>query len=144
MAGASKLNTSHQHHYHGRNSMVQPIVATLSHRWGGPIFPCLLSLFLFLFIFLFFYCSLIYGWKFLFLLLTCLWVWGFGFFLGFNDLEKEGILIWVWRWKKERIFVSSFGCSKGCIFGLDMAMFLCWDFWASGFLWLDVCVMCFM
>ena len=144
MARALKLNTSHQHHYHGRNSMVQPIVATLSHRWGGPIFPCLLSLFLFLFIFLFFYCSLIYGWKFLFLLLTCLWVWRFGFFLGFNDLEKEGILIWVWGWKKERIFVSSFGCSKGCIFGLDMAMFLCWDFWASGFLWLDVCVMCFM
>ena len=52
---------------------------------------------------------------------ACLWVWGFGFFLGFNDLEKEGILIWVWGCKKERIFVSSFGCSKGWIFGLGVA-----------------------
>ena len=92
--------------------------------------------------FYFFYCSLIYGRKFLFLLLACLWVWGFGFFLGFNDFEKGGILIWVWGCKKEMIFVSSFGCSKGWIFGLGVAMFLCWDFGASGFLWLDVCALC--
>ena len=58
---------------------------------------------------------------------ACLWVWGFGFFLGFNDLEKEGILIWVWGCKKERIFVSSFGCSKGWIFGLGVATLLRWD-----------------
>ena len=32
MAGASKLNTSHQHHYHGRNSMVQPIAVFASHH----------------------------------------------------------------------------------------------------------------
>ena len=99
-----------------------------SHHWGGPIFPRLLSLSLFLFIFIFCCCySLIYSRKFLFLIPACLWVWGFGFFLGFNDLEKEGILIWVWGCKKERIFVSSFGCSKGWIFGLGVAMLLRWD-----------------
>ena len=58
---------------------------------------------------------------------ACLWVLGFGFFLEFNDLEKEGILIWVWGCKKERIFVSSFGFSKGWIFGLGVAMLLRWD-----------------
>ena len=52
---------------------------------------------------------------------------GIWFFLGFNDLEKEGILIWVWGCKKERIFVSSFGFSKGWIFGLGGAMLLRWD-----------------
>ena len=52
---------------------------------------------------------------------------GIWFFLGFNDLEKEGILIWVWGCKKERIFVSSFGCSKGWIFGLGVATLLRWD-----------------
>ena len=33
MARASKLNTSHQHHCHGQNSMVQQIAATTSHRY---------------------------------------------------------------------------------------------------------------
>ena len=51
-----------------------------------------------------------------------LWVWGFGFFSGFNDLEREGILIWVWG-----CFVSSFGRSKGWIFGLGVAALLRWD-----------------
>ena len=32
--------------------------------------------------------------------------------------------------------------SKGWIFGLGVAMFLRWDFGAMGFLWLDVCVLC--
>ena len=68
--------------------------------------------------------------------------WGFGFFLGFNDLKKEGILICVWGCKKERISVSSFGCSKGWIFDLGVAMFLHWDFGASSFLWLVCCVLC--
>ena len=44
--------------------------------------------------------------------------------------------------KKERIFVSSFGCSKGWIFGLGVAMCLRGDFEVAGFLWLDVCVLC--
>ena len=94
----------------------------------------------------YFFCyrSLIYGQKFLFLLSAYLWVWEFGFFLGFNDLEKERILVWVWGCKKERIFVSSFRCSKGWIFGLVVAMFLHLDFGALGFLWPDVCVLCFM
>ena len=69
--------------------------------------------------------------------------WGFGFFLGFNDLKKEGILICVWGCEKERISVSSFGCSKGWIFDLGVASGF-GDFGASGFLWLNVCVLCFM
>ena len=64
---------------------------------------------------------------------ACLWVLGFGFFLEFNDLEKEGILIWVWGCKKERIFVSSFGFSKGWIFGLGVAMLLRWVVDGSAF-----------
>ena len=97
MVGALKLNTSHQHHCHDRNFMVQPIATATSHtRVALFSLSFSLSLSLSLFVFIFFCCSLIYGQKFLFLLPTCLWVWGFGFILGFNDLEKEEILIWVW------------------------------------------------
>ena len=108
MARALNLNTSHQHHCYGRNSMVQPIATTASHT-GWPYFPsaCLsisVSLYVFIFLLLFFD---LFSFKFLFLLPACLWVWGFGFFLGLNDLEKEGILIWVPGCKKERIFVLS-------------------------------------
>ena len=67
---------------------------------------------------------------------------GIWFFLGFNDLEKEGILIWVWGCKKERIFVSSFGCSKGWIFGLGVATLLRWDVgsYAFFFFFFHLCI----
>ena len=126
MAGASKLNTSHQHHCYGRNPWFNKQLS-LRATAGVALFSLSFSLYLYfsLFIFLFFCCcSLIYGQKFLFLLPAYLWIWDFGFFLGFNDLEKERILVWVWGCEKERIFVSSFRCSKGWIFGLVVAMFL--------------------
>ena len=123
MAGASKLNTSHQHHCHGRNSIVQPTAAAASHRWGGLVFPQLLSLSLFLFTFLFFLLLLCDLWLKVSLFIACLFVGlGFGLFLGFNDLKKEGILIWVWK--------------KGFLFqvlGVQKVGFLAW-------VWLCFCV----
>ena len=91
MARASKLNTSQQHHCHGQNSMVQPIAATVSHHWGGPIFPRLLSLSLFLFIFIFFCCySLIYSQNFLFFIAWLFMGLGIWFFF-------LGLMIWKIR-----------------------------------------------
>ena len=45
--------------------------------------------------------------------------------------------------KKERIFVSSFGCSKGCIFGLGVATLLRWDVggYVLFFFFFHICVL---
>ena len=64
---------------------------------------------------------------------------------GFGDLVSFwGLMIW----KKKGFWFGFRGvrieCSKGWIFGLGVAMFLRWYFGASDFLWLDVCVLCFM
>ena len=137
MAGASKFNTSHQHHCHGQNSMVQPTATTASHCWGGLVFPKLLSLSLFLFIFLFFCCcSLIYGWKFLFLFPACLWagdlvsfwdlmIWkNKGFWFAFGGVRKKGFLFWVLGVQKVGFLAWVWLCF--CIGILGLRVFYGW------------------
>ena len=144
MVGALKLNTSHQHHCHDWNSMVQPI-ATATRHARVALFSLSFSLSLSLFLFLFF--SVVLWFMAKSFSFYCLHVCGFGDLVSFWGLmiwKKKGFWFGFGGCKKERIFVSSFGCSKGWIFGLGVAMFLRWDFGASGFLWLDVCVLCFM
>jgi len=145
MAGALEFNTSHQHHCHGRNSMVQPIAATVSHV-GVALFSLSFSLYLY-FSFCFYFFVVVLRFMAKSFSFYCLHVCGFGDLVSFWGLmiwKKKGFWFGFRGCKKERIFVSSFGCSKGWIFGLGVAMFLRWDFGATGFLWLDVCALCFM
>ena len=145
MVGVSRLNISHQHHCHGQNSMVKLIAAAMSHHEVAP-FSLSFSLYLYFSLSIYFFAVVL---RFMAKSFSfyCLHVCGFGDLVSFWGLmiwKKKGFWFGFRGSKKERIFVSSFGCSKGCIFGLGVAMFLCWDFGASGFLWLDLCVLCFM